>query len=263
MALETPHLNVMLRAAERAARSLRRDFGEVHALQVSRKGPSDFVSLADTRAEEILHDELHYARPDYGFLMEEAGHRPGTTSERTWIIDPLDGTTNFLHGIPHFAIAIALREGERILSALVYQPVSGERFTAELGYGAFCNDKRMRVAARNEPRDTLIATGFPFHGHDSFDLVHKEIQAIMPRTAGLRRFGAAALDLAWVADGRFDAFWQRGLKPWDWTAGALLVQEAGGIVSEISGRALTTNSPSILAGNEAIHSWMRNTLPPE
>ncbi|MDA7982994.1 MAG: inositol monophosphatase [Alphaproteobacteria bacterium] len=260
---ETPLLNVMRRAAERAAKALRRDFGEVHALQVSRKGPADFVSRADTRAEQILQRELQTARPDYGFLMEESGHIPNPKSNRTWVIDPLDGTSNFLHGIPHFAISVALREEERLIAAFVLQPLTGERFSAELGLGAFCNDRRMRVAARKNPEDTLIATGFPFLGHDDFEPVHNDIRAVMPKTAGLRRFGAAALDLAWVADGRFDAFWQRHLKPWDWAAGALLVQEAGGLVTEAGGKSLKPDSPSILAANEPIHRWMLETLNPQ
>src|SRR5688500_18313269 len=219
-------LNVMLGAATKAARALKRDFGEVENLQVSRKGPADFVSAADHRAEEVIRAELHRARPDYGFLMEESGETRGRDPQHRWIVDPLDGTTNFLHGIPLFAISIALERQGRLQAGLVYNPISDELFTAERGGGAYLNDHRLRVAARSSLAEAVVATGTPHIGRGDHGLFLRELAALMPRVAGVRRCGAAALDLAWVAAGRFDGFWERDLSTWDVAAGALLIREA-------------------------------------
>lgn len=246
MSLRSPVINVMTAAARKAARKLARDFGEVENLQVSRKGPGDFVTAADLRAEQIIHEELARARPGYGFLLEERGRIEGPDKSHCWIVDPLDGTTNFLHGIPHFAISIALEREGQLVAGLVYNPVTDDLFLAEKGKGAFLNDRRLRVAARTRLADAVLATGVPFGEMSWQETFSRELAAIMPRTAGVRRFGAAALDLAWVAAGRFDGFWEHGLNPWDVAAGALLVREAGGFVTDIAGKA------DILAGNGII-----------
>jgi myo-inositol-1(or 4)-monophosphatase len=253
-------LNVMLGAATKAARALKRDFGEVENLQVSRKGPADFVSAADRRAEEIIRAELERARPGYGFLMEESGESRGDDPQHRWIVDPLDGTTNFLHGVPIFAISIALERQGRIQAGLVYNPITDELFTAERGGGAFLNDRRLRVAARSNLPDCLIGTGMPFLGRGDHGRYLRELAVIMPTVAGIRRNGAAALDLAWVAAGRFDGFWEHGLSPWDMAAGMLLIREAGGFVSDLDGNEATLESPGIAAGNEAIHRQLLAVL---
>ena len=246
-------INVMVGAATKAARGLKRDFGEVENLQVSRKGPADFVSAADHRAEEVIRAELERARPGYGFLMEESGATAGRDHQHRWIVDPLDGTTNFLHGIPHFAISIALERQGKLAAALVYDPIAEELFTAERGSGAFINDRRLRVATRANLADAVVATGMPFRGHGDHAAYVKELSAIMPEVAGVRRFGAAALDLAYVAAGRFDGFWERNLSPWDVAAGILLVREAGGYVTDLAGGEAMLDGGEIAAGNEAIH----------
>jgi myo-inositol-1(or 4)-monophosphatase len=255
-------LNVMVGAAMKAARGLKRDFGEVEQLQVSRKGPADFVSAADRRAEEVIRAELHRARPDYGFLMEESGETRGRDPQHRWIVDPLDGTTNFLHGIPLFAISIALERQGRLQAGLVYNPISDELFTAERGGGAYLNDHRLRVAARSSLAEAVVATGTPHIGRGDHGLFLRELAALMPRVAGVRRCGAAALDLAWVAAGRFDGFWERDLSAWDVAAGALLVREAGGFVTDMDGGDAMLNAGHILAGNEAIHRDLLAVLKP-
>jgi myo-inositol-1(or 4)-monophosphatase len=262
MAIRSALFNVMFKAAEKAARGLKRDFGEVENLQVSRKGPADFVSNADHKAEKTIKDELQKARPGYGFLMEESAPVPPTDeSGRRWIVDPLDGTSNFLHGLPHFAISIALEERGEIIAGLVYDPIKEDLFHAEKGTGAWHNDRRLRVSARNRMTECLIATGAPFAGKGDRPVFLGEIDAVMANTAGIRRWGAAALDLAYVAAGRFDGFWERGLSPWDIAAGLILVREAGGYVSEMNGKAITLEkSPSILASNNAIHSDLMKLL---
>ena len=245
-------MNVLVGAARKAGRSLARDFGEVEQLQVSLKGPANFVSAADTRAEEILHKELLRARPGYGLLLEELGEVEGADRTHRFIVDPLDGTTNFLHGIPLFAIAIALERDGELVAGLIYNPASNEMFTAERGKGAFLNDRRIRVGARTELADCVIVTGIPHRGKPGQDLFLREMEAIMSVTAGVRRTGAAALDLAWVAAGRFDGFWERGLSPWDLAAGLLLVREAGGFVSDLDGGDAALDKGSVVAGNEAV-----------
>lgn len=248
-------VNVMVKAAEKAARGLRRDFGEVEHLQISRKGPADFVSAADLRCQEILREELGKARPAFGFLMEEDDGAADTSgaSER-WIVDPLDGTTNFLHGLPHFAISIAAqREGE-IVAGLIYNPVTDEMFWSEKGLGAFGNNKRMRVSARSDLSESLIATGIPFKGSSYRPANYMpELAAIMPHVAGIRRFGSAALDLAYVACGRFDAYWETGIKPWDIAAGFLMVKEAGGFIAPMKTGTDPIKDGNIIATNAALH----------
>ena len=258
-------ITVMDRAARKAAPRLRRDFGEVQQLQVSRKGPADFVSQADQRAEQTLYEELKKARPDWGFLGEEGGTREGDPNKPRWIVDPLDGTTNFLHGIPHFAISIAVEEprpngrGE-ITQGLVYQPVTDESFWAEKGRGAWLHDRRLRVSSRRDLADALIATGIPFLGHGNFEEWTKIFSAIAPEVAGIRRFGSAALDFAWVAAGRFDGYWESDLKPWDAAAGMLLVKEAGGFVTDYRGGDQAMERRQFLAGNDGLHSKLHKLL---
>jgi len=245
-------INVMVRAAMKAGRVLARDFGEVEALQVSRKGPADFVSAADRRAEEIIREELERARPGYSFLMEETGEAIGEDPQHRWIVDPLDGTTNFLHGIPAFAVSIALERQGKLTAGVVYNPVTDELYTAERGSGAFFNDRRLRVAQRREFHEAVIATGIPHFGRGDHGRALKQLAAVMGEAAGIRRCGAAALDLAWVASGRFDGFWEEALSPWDMAAGILLITEAGGFVTDTSGGAKMLQSGTVLAGNEAI-----------
>jgi myo-inositol-1(or 4)-monophosphatase len=259
-------ITVMDRAARKAAPRLRRDFNEVQQLQVSRKGPADFVSMADQRAEQTLFEELRKARPDWGFLMEERGEVEGDPSKPRWVVDPLDGTSNFLHGIPHFAISIAVEEpragggrGE-ITQGLVYQPLTDESFWAEKGRGAWQQDRRLRVSARRDLSEALIATGIPFLGHGNFKQWTAIFEQVAPEVAGIRRFGAAALDLAWVAAGRFDAFWESDLKPWDVAAGMLLVREAGGYVSDFRGGDKPIERNEYLASNDGLHTKLHKLI---
>ncbi len=249
----SPALNVMVAAARKAGRGLIRDFGEIENLQVSRKGPSDFVTTADERTERILIAELSRARPGYGFLVEESGVIEGADKTHRFIIDPLDGTTNFLHSIPQFAISIALEREGQLVSGVVFNPVTDELFMAERGHGAYLNAHRLRVAARKQLIDAAVATGTPFHGTEGHAQFLKELKAVMTATAGVRRFGSAALDLAWVAAGRFDLYWERGLKPWDIAAGILLVREAGGVVTDLEGAGRMLETGHLLAGNEVLH----------
>ncbi|MFV0625168.1 inositol monophosphatase family protein [Sphingomonas sp. ac-8] len=257
---------VMERAARKAGPRLRRDFGEVQHLQVSRKGPADFVSIADKRAEQTLVEELRKARPDWGFVLEEGGTIAGDPTKPRWIIDPLDGTSNFLHGIPHFAISIAVEEPNgaggqpEITTALVYQPITDESFWAEKGRGAWHQDQRLRVSARRDLSESLIATGIPFLGHGNFAEWSRIFGAVAPEVAGIRRFGSAALDLAWVAAGRFDGFWESGLQPWDIAAGILLVREAGGFVTDFRGADRAYVKREVLAANDALHSRLHKLV---
>ena len=253
-------LNVMIAAARKAARALKRDFGELEKLQVSLKGPANFVSAADRRAEETLYQELSKARPGYGFLGEEGGQREGADKTHTWIVDPLDGTTNFLHGIPQFAIAIALQREGTIVAGLIYNPATEEMFIAERGKGAFMNEQRIRVAGRKRLADAVIACGLPHLGRANIELALKETAAVQPQVAGLRRFGAVALDLAWVAAGRLDGYWERDIKPWDMAAGSILVREAGGFVSDCDGGGDMLGKGHIAAGNEAIQKELLRVL---
>jgi myo-inositol-1(or 4)-monophosphatase len=258
--LRSALLNVMIKAAHKAGRMLKRDFGEVEHLQVSLKGPANFVTAADRRAEEIVREELAHARPGYSFLGEEGGAREGSDKTHRWIVDPLDGTMNFLHGIPHFAISIGLEREGTIIAGVVYNPASDELFTAERGKGAFLNDQRLRVAARKRLADAVIACALPHPGRGDVLLTRNEHIAVQEKVAGLRRFGAAALDLAWVAAGRLDAYWERSLSPWDMAAGIALLREAGGFVTDLEGSDDMLTTGGILAGNDAIHRELLQVL---
>lgn len=252
-AARSPLIHVMVQAAERAARQLVRDFGEVEQLQVSRKGPADFVSQADLKAEKTLTNELAKARPAFGFLMEESGTKAGEDPDRRWIVDPLDGTTNFLHGLPHWAISIAAEDKSEIVAGVIFNPVTNELFWAEKGQGAFLNDRRLRVSSRRNLNESLLATGMPFLGHGDVPRYQAELNQLMPKVAGIRRMGAAALDLAFVAAGRFEGFWESGLNPWDVAAGILLVREAGGFATEMDGGHNAVYGETLLAANSHLH----------
>ena len=260
MPIRSALINVMVRAADKAARGLKRDFGEVEQLQVSVKGPADFVSQADIRAERAIRDELKRARPTFGFLMEESGVIPGEDPDNRWIVDPLDGTTNFLHGIPHFAISIALETKGEFVAGVILDPIKDELFIAEKGNGAWLNDRRLRVSARKKISESLVATGIPFSEYGDHGQFLNELRQVMPAVSGVRRLGAAALDLAYVAAGRYDGFWERGLAAWDFAAGVVIVREAGGFVSEIEGGSVHADSPSLLACNAALGNSVRDLL---
>ncbi len=256
----SPHMTVMANAAQRASKRLLRDFAEVEQLQVSIKGPSDFVSQADIRAEASLKEDLGKARPGYGFLMEEEGASGSDSWTWRWIVDPLDGTTNFLHGIPHWCISIGLEHrlndgSTECAAGLIYAPAVDEMFWAEKGVGAFMNEKRLRVSARRELKDSVLATGIPFAAVDPRHRLAfaRTLGGLMPVVAGIRRFGAAALDLAWVAAGRYDGFWELGLKPWDMSAGLLLVREAGGYATEPDGAGDPRATGDVVAANPHLH----------
>jgi myo-inositol-1(or 4)-monophosphatase len=258
--LRSALLNVMIKAAHKAGRALKRDFGEIEHLQVSLKGPANFVTAADRRAEEIVREELQRARPGYGFLGEEGGMREGSDKTHCWIVDPLDGTMNFLHGIPHFAVSIGLEREGTIVAGVVYNPANDELFTAERGKGTFLNDQRLRVAARREIGEAVVACALPHVSRGDVALARAEHNAVQDRIAGLRRFGAAALDLAWVAAGRVDGYWERGLAPWDMAGGIALVREAGGFVTDLAGADAMLASGGVLAGNEIIHRHLLRIL---
>jgi myo-inositol-1(or 4)-monophosphatase len=253
-------MNVMIAAARKAGRSLARDFGEVEQLQVSIKGPANFVSAADTRAEEVIYRELAKARPGYGFLMEERGVVDGADHTHRWIVDPLDGTTNFLHGIPLFATSIGLEREGQLVAGVVYNPATNELFTAERGKGCFLNDRRLRVAGRLTLADAVVTTGIPHRGRGQHDRFMKEAAAIMREVAGVRRTGSAALDLAWTAAGRFDGFWEHDIGAWDMAAGIVLVREAGGLVTDPDGGQAMFETGSLVAGNGAIQKALLATL---
>ena len=249
----SPTLNVMVTAARKAGRSLIRDFGEVEQLQVSIKGPANFVSVADHKAEEIIFKELNKARPGYGFLMEERGHIDGVDKTHRWLVDPLDGTTNFLHSNPMFAVSIGLEREGQLVAGVIYNPASDQLFTAEKGKGAFMNDRRLRVANRKTLADALVTTGIPHRGRDGHPRFLKEMDIMMREVAGIRRTGSAALDLAFVAAGRFDAYWERNLKPWDLAAGIVIVREAGGFVTDLDGSEKMLESGDVVAANSSLH----------
>ncbi|HHY49786.1 MAG TPA: inositol monophosphatase [Alphaproteobacteria bacterium] len=254
-------LNIMVQAAIKAGRSLARDFGEVENLQVSLKGPADFVSNADRRAEQIIFDELRKARPTYGFLMEERGAIEGTDGQHRWIVDPLDGTTNFLHGVPLFAVAIALERAGEIVASLVYNPVMDELFTAERGGGAWLNDRhRLRVAARRHLAESVICLGIKISGTDNDALTLRQLAQVAPAVAGIRRTGSASTDLAWLAAGRFDGFFEGKLSPWDIAPGWLLLREAGGIMTDYAGTPGSIWNGEVVAGNEVIQAQLLKIL---
>ncbi len=258
--LHSALINVMVKAARRAGRSLKHDLGEIEHLQVSLKGPANFVSLADKRAEETPYVDLSTARPGYGFTGEEGGNREGADKSHTWIVDPLDGTTNFLHGIPQFAISIALQREGTIIAGVIYNPANDELYIAERGKGAFLNDQRLRVAGRRSLSDCVLACGLPHIGRGDHELFRREMMEIQGRVAGLRRFGAASLDLAFVAAGRLDGYWERNLSPWDIAAGQILIREAGGIVSGIEGHDNALMTGHVVCGNEYVHDALMKVL---
>ncbi|WP_027166733.1 inositol monophosphatase family protein [Mesorhizobium sp. WSM3224] len=253
-------LNVMVQAAMKAGRSLSRDFGEVQNLQVSLKGPGDYVSQADRKAEEIVFAELSKARPGYAFLMEERGAVEGEDAQHRWIVDPLDGTTNFLHGIPIFSVSIALERQGQIVAGVIYNPAMDELYTAERGGGAFMNDRRLRVAGRAKLTDAVIGCGMPHLGRGQHGNFLIELRNVMAEVSGVRRLGSAALDLAYVAAGRMDGFWETGLSSWDIAAGILLVREAGGFVSDMDGAQGMLDNGEIVAGNELIQRALLKTV---
>lgn len=250
-------MNVMVNAVMKAGRGLSRDFGEVQNLQVSVKGPGDFVSQADLKAEKTLREELQRARPSFGFLMEESGVVNGSDPQHRWIIDPLDGTTNFLHGIPSFAISVALESQGRLVAAVIYNPATDELFTAERGGGAFLNDRRLRVAGRRALTDCVIVSGVPHLGRGNHGKYLVELRHVMNECVGIRRSGSASLDLAYVAAGRYDGYWEDGLQPWDIAAGIVLVREAGGFVTDRDGGDKMLESGNLVAGNEKIADQLR------
>lgn len=253
-------LNVMVQAAIKAGRSLARDFGEVQNLQVSLKGPGDYVSQADKKAEDLIFSELRRARPDYSFLMEARGSIEGADSQHRWIVAPLDGATNFLHGIPVFAVSIALERQGQVVAAVVYNPASDELYTSERGGGAFLNDRRLRVAARNKLSDSVISHGMPHLGRGKHGHYLIELRNVMGEAAGMRAFGSPSLELAYVAAGRVDGYWDDPLSPWDMAAGILLVREAGGFVSDKNGQQDMYEQKNIVAGNEVIQGQLLRTL---
>lgn len=264
MAIKSAIINVMERAARKAARGLLRDLGEVGQLQVSQKGPANFVSAADVRAEKTIRMELAKARPDFGFLLEEAGEVGNKDAEHRWVVDPLDGTTNFLHGVPHFAISIAVEKrvgpSSEVTAALILDPARDEMFWAEKGQGAFLNEHRMRVSSRKRLTEALIATGIPTQGRSDHRLFLARLGKLMENVASVHRAGAAALDLAWVAAGRYDGFFELGLSRWDVAAGILLIREAGGFVTEIGGGNDPLGTGSILAANPNLHAPLSELL---
>ncbi len=260
MSLPTPLINVMDAAARKASRRLVRDFGEVEQLQVSRKGPGDFVTEADRRTEQILQEELSKARPGFGFLMEEGGEVKGENADERWIIDPIDGTTNFLHGIPHFAISIGVERDGELVAGVVYEPIRDELFWAERNEGAYLNRRRLRVSERATLSDALLATGIPFADRIGKKSFMAMLNVVMEKTAGVRRQGSAALDLAYVAAGRYEGFWEIGLLPWDIAGGIVIVREAGGMVSEIDGRPSMLYGNSIIATNQRLYDPLRKLL---
>ena len=260
--LHSAVINVMVKAARRAGRSLSRDLGEIENLQVSLKGPANFVSLADKRAEEILYTELAKARPGYGFIGEEGGSREGNDKSHTWIVDPLDGTTNFLHGIPQFAISIALSREGTVIAGVIYNPANDELYIAERGKGAFLNDQRLRVAGRRKLDECVIGCGLPHIGRGDLALSRLEMTAVQEKVAGLRRFGAASLDMAFVAAGRLDGYWERNLQPWDMAAGQIMIREAGGVVSGLAGDDDPLKTGQLICGNEFVHGELVKILKP-
>lgn len=260
MAVRSALINVMTGAAMKAARALKRDFGEVEQLQVSLKGPSDFVSTADTRAEQTLIAELTRARPRFGVLAEESEARVGIDIHHRWVIDPLDGTTNFLHGMPHFAISIALERDGEIIAGVVYAPLVDEMFWAEKGQGAWLNSRRLRVSARRDLGDAVFATGIPWRDRPGHKPFLAQLESVMAEVAGIRRWGVASLDLAYVAAGRFDGFWEADLKPWDMAAGLILVQEAGGLVTDLEGGQAMLKTGGVVAANQHLHQPLQRLL---
>ncbi len=256
----TATINVMVSAAQKAGRGLRRAFSEIEKLQVSKKGPSDYVTEADHRAEKTILEELQHARPKYGFLMEEAGSIEGVDNSNRWIVDPLDGTLNFIHSLPHFAVSIALERDKEIFAGVVYEPISDQLFWAEKGKGAFLNDNRLRVSTRRNLDESLFATGIPFAGREDHGPFLTQLESVMAVSAGVRRYGAAALDLAYVAAGRYEGYWEQGINAWDMAAGIILVREAGGFVTDFDGKNKMMSNGSIIASNDQLHRPLKKLI---
>ena len=250
--MDSPLINIMQKAAKKASRGLRRDFNELENLQVKTKGPANFVTASDIRTQKIIYDELSYAKPDWSFVMEESKPIENKNTKARFIVDPIDGTTNFMHGNPNFAISIAAEINDRLEAAIVYSPITDEMFIAERGKGSFLNDKRIRVATRKKLSESILITGIPHLGRGNKELFIKEMDTIIPEVAGIRRSGSAALDLAWIAAGRYDIFWERGLSIWDIAAGVLLVREAGGFAKGIDGSDQDLWNGNIISGNDDI-----------
>ena len=250
--MDSPLINIMQKAAKKASRGLRRDFNELENLQVKTKGPANFVTASDIRTQKIIYDELSYAKPDWSFVMEESKPIENKNTKARFIVDPIDGTTNFMHGNPNFAISIAAEINDRLEAAIVYSPITDEMFIAERGKGSFLNDKRIRVATRKKLSESILITGIPHLGRGNKELFIKEMDMIIPEVAGIRRSGSASLDLAWIAAGRYDIFWERGLSIWDIAAGILLVREAGGFAKGIDGSDKDLWEGNIISGNDDI-----------
>ena len=260
MVLRSPQLNVMINTVRKVGRGLIRDFGEVENLQVSMKGPGDFVSSADLKTEKALRQELEKARPGYGFLMEEGGSVGGNDASHRWIIDPIDGTTNFLHGIPHFAISVGLERDGEIIAGVVFNPITDEVFHAEKGGGTYLNDRRLRVSARHKLDESIFATGIPFKGRPGHQDFLDKVAKVMEVSAGVRRFGAASLDMAFVAAGRYEGYWESGIQAWDIAAGIILVREAGGYVTDRNGGGDMLTAGSVVAANDQLHKSLLNLI---
>ena len=255
------NLNLMIRAARKAGRSLVKDFREVENLQVSMKGAGDFVSRADTAAENIIREELLGTRPNYGWLAEESGDEvAGADPTRRWIVDPLDGTTNFLHGLPHWAVSIALEHKGEIVAAVIFDPAKDEMFVAEKGQGAWLNQSRLRVSGRRRLIECIFATGLPFGGRADLPETLQDLARILPACAGVRRWGAAALDMAYVAAGRYDGFWERELHAWDIAAGVLILREAGGLVEPLRPGGDILADGEVICANEAIFDQLAGII---
>jgi len=256
----TALINVMVNAAQKAGRGLRRAFGEIEKLQVSKKGPADYVSEADHRAEKTIFEELRHARPNFGFLMEESGIVEGSDNSNRWIIDPLDGTLNFLHGLPHFAVSIGLERDREIFAGVIYEPITDQLFWAEKGKGAFLNENRLRVSSRRNMDESLFATGIPFAGREGHKPFLTQLENVMAVSAGVRRYGSAALDLAYVAAGRYEGFWEKGINAWDMAAGIIIVREAGGFVTDYDGKNNMLENGSIIASNDQLHRPLKKLI---
>jgi myo-inositol-1(or 4)-monophosphatase len=254
------NLNLMFKAARKAGRSLVKDFREVENLQVSMKGAGDFVSKADIAAEAIIREELLGARPNYGWLAEESEAIAGADPTRRWIVDPLDGTTNFLHGLAHWAVSIALEHKGEIVSAVVYDPAKDEMFFAEKGQGAYLNDSRLRVSGRHKMIEALFATGLPFGTRPDLPEVLQDLARLLPVCSGVRQWGAAALDLSYVAAGRVDGFWERRLNAWDMAAGLLILREAGGLAEALEPGGNPVREGSLIAGNGELFASLANVI---
>ncbi|MGP3695720.1 inositol monophosphatase family protein [Rhodobacter sp. NSM] len=253
------NLNLMIKAARKAGRSLVKDFREVENLQVSAKGPGDFVSKADREAERIIREELMGARPTYGWLGEETGETAGQDPTRRWIVDPLDGTTNYLHGLPHWAVSIALEHKGEIVAGVIFDAAKDEMFWAEKGAGAWMNESRLRVSGRRNMIEAIFATGVPFGGRPTLPATLQDLARLMPTCAGVRRWGSAALDLAYVAGGRYDGYWERGVSAWDVAAGVVLVREAGGLISGIR-EGQNPIDGSLICGNQNLFEPFRKII---